>query len=448
MDYLKKTAFLFVVLFFIVSSQSKTLAMPDLRFYVDLAGFRGSDDGSKTFQEFYISFPTYRLTFTQKANIYFAAYEIDLVVCDTLNHQIINKNWQGFSQIDSLKQADQLTTLEVAGVSLPAGKFILKLRLTDLESKASGKTEQRFEVIDFKSQEIQISEIQFARSIKKSSSQTMFVKNNIEILPNPSRVFGIESPFIYFYCELYNLMNQSSANSQYMKEYFVLDSRGDTVKSASKEITSKHSTSIWAEKINILDLISGKYFLHLKLTNVATGFYAKKQDEFWVHNPFKTISFKQYRLEDVEEFRSQVYHIIKEEELLFFDQLNIQAKINYINEFWKNLDADFRTEHLKRFYTARERFASSTLPGWKADRGRIYIMYGPPDEIEREPTSGEARAYEIWIYERLQNQGQVQFVFVDFGIYGNYQLVHSNIKGSDRLEIYNPDWMDETRISR
>ena len=47
-----------------------------------------------------------------------------------------------------------------------------------------------------------------------------------------------------------------------------------------------------------------------------------------------------------------------------------------------------------------------------------------------------------------QNQGQVQFVFVDFGIYGNYQLVHSNIKGSDRLEIYNPDWMDETRISR
>ena len=48
----------------------------------------------------------------------------------------------------------------------------------------------------------------------------------------------------------------------------------------------------------------------------------------------------------------------------------------------------------------------------------------------------------------MKGQALVQFVFADLGIQGNYQLVHCDLKSGQRLEIFNPNWRDEIRISR
>jgi len=188
--------------------------------------------------------------------------------------------------------------------------------------------------------------------------------------------------------------------------------------------------------------------LQLKVADIKSGKSVERQGEFWIHNPFITISLAQYREEDIDEFRAQIIYLIEQKELDMFDQLNVPAKIKYINDYWRGKDPNFRTEHLKRFYAVQERFASPSLPGWKSDRGRVYIMYGPPDEIEREPAGMDTRAYEVWIYETLEQQGRIHFVFCDFGVFGNYRLIHSNIESSRRSEIYNPDWINDIRIAR
>ncbi len=77
--------------------------------------------------------------------------------------------------------------------------------------------------------------------------------------------------------------------------------------------------------------------------------------------------------------------------------------------------------------------------GWKTDRGRVYIMYGEPNEIERYPNQTQTRPYEIWSYYDLE--GGVRFVFGDITGFADYQLLHSTKRG----ELRDQYW--ERRIS-
>jgi len=76
------------------------------------------------------------------------------------------------------------------------------------------------------------------------------------------------------------------------------------------------------------------------------------------------------------------------------------------------------------------------MPGWKSDRGRVYIMYGAPDDIERNVNAMDTYPYEIWRYN--QYEGGVLFVFLDKNNSGMYQLVHSTKEG----ELSDPNWED------
>jgi GWxTD domain-containing protein len=93
--------------------------------------------------------------------------------------------------------------------------------------------------------------------------------------------------------------------------------------------------------------------------------------------------------------------------------------------FWKRRDPtpetaanEFKEEFFRRVRYANEAF-SVLRPGWRSDRGRIYITYGHPDQITRDPYVSQGPPTEIWYYDRLG----LRFVFVDRTGYGNYQLV-------------------------
>lgn len=99
-----------------------------------------------------------------------------------------------------------------------------------------------------------------------------------------------------------------------------------------------------------------------------------------------------------------VVYIITPEELTAFKQLsNDEERDQFIEQFWQRRDPtpdtpenEYREEHYRRIAEANEKFPAG-IPGWKTDRGRIYIIWGPPDEIERHPTGGN--------YERPMEEG-------------------------------------------
>jgi GWxTD domain-containing protein len=138
-----------------------------------------------------------------------------------------------------------------------------------------------------------------------------------------------------------------------------------------------------------------------------------------------------------------VAYIITDEERKAFKKLATDdEREHFIEEFWRRRDPDpdtdeneFREEYYERVAYANEKFASG-IPGWKTDRGRIYITFGKPDEVETHPAGGTYQReswegggststypFERWFYRYLPNVGSgVEIEFVDPTGSGEYRI--------------------------
>jgi len=138
-----------------------------------------------------------------------------------------------------------------------------------------------------------------------------------------------------------------------------------------------------------------------------------------------------------------VIYIITDEERAAFKQLsNDEERDNFIEAFWQRRDPtpdteenEYKEEHYQRIAYANEHFAAG-VPGWRTDRGRIYIMYGKPDEIESHPSGGTYERpmeegggetstfpFEDWRYRYLENIGQEVIIeFVDTCMCNEYRM--------------------------
>jgi GWxTD domain-containing protein len=138
------------------------------------------------------------------------------------------------------------------------------------------------------------------------------------------------------------------------------------------------------------------------------------------------------------EFLSKVRYIITAKERKIFLELPDSEKEQFIEEFWKRRDLDpdteeneFKMEYLNRVEKATELFVSETKPGWLTDRGRIYILFGPPMDRQRY-TMGEdryGRCREVWYY------GAFPVVFVDSTCTGIYSLITYDLSSISELNL-------------
>ena len=146
--------------------------------------------------------------------------------------------------------------------------------------------------------------------------------------------------------------------------------------------------------------------------------------------------FKRWLDEDVR------YIITPEERKAFVQMATDEERENFIESFWMRRDPtpdsmenEYKEEHYRRIAYANDRYASG-IPGWRTDRGRIYIAYGPPDEIESHPSGGQYQRpyeegggftstypFEIWRYRWIEGIGSdILLEFVDPTMTGEYRL--------------------------
>src|SRR5262249_29088862 len=121
---------------------------------------------------------------------------------------------------------------------------------------------------------------------------------------------------------------------------------------------------------------------------------------------------------------------------------NDEERENFIETFWARRDPtpdtvenEFKDEHYRRMAYANEHFAAG-IPGWKTDRGRTYVVFGPPDEIESHPSGGTYQRpidegggststypFEDWRYRYIEGIGQEVIIeFVDTCMCGEYHM--------------------------
>ena len=126
-----------------------------------------------------------------------------------------------------------------------------------------------------------------------------------------------------------------------------------------------------------------------------------------------------------------VVYIISDQERAAFQKLTTDdERQKFIEQFWQQRDPtpgtvenEFQEEHYRRIAFVNEHFAATNLVGWKTDRGRIYILYGPPDEIESHPSPHAGAPFEEWLYHRMDGVGDnIIFRFTDTLLNGEYPL--------------------------
>jgi len=161
----------------------------------------------------------------------------------------------------------------------------------------------------------------------------------------------------------------------------------------------------------------------------------KKKREAKLRKELET-PYKKWLTEDV------AYIITDEERQSFKHMATDEERESFIESFWLRRDPtpdtqenEFKEEHYRRIAYANERFASG-IPGWKADRGRIYITYGPADEVESHPSGGSYERpseegggttstypFEKWRYRYIEGIGSdINIEFVDTTMTGEYRM--------------------------
>jgi GWxTD domain-containing protein len=214
--------------------------------------------------------------------------------------------------------------------------------------------------------------------------------------------------------------------------------------------------------LGVFLLLTGS-FLAQESAPAADG---KKQEEDPLKRPLsekqRKSSEKALKQELSRELRTwleqDVRWIITDEERAAFKQLsNDEERDQFIEQFWLRRDPtpdtvenEYKEEHYRRIAYANERFAAG-IPGWKTDRGRIYIMYGPADQIDSHPSGGSYQRpmdegggqtstfpFETWRYRYLEGVGQeIEIEFVDTCMCGDY---HMTIDRSEKdALLYTPN---------
>lgn len=210
-------------------------------------------------------------------------------------------------------------------------------------------------------------------------------------------------------------------------------------------------------------MLRSLFFKNLLLTIVVTWLTAVG---VWAQPPDKTkpsqdvtdkarnvkpelkTAYKKWLENDVE------YIITSEEKKAFKALATDEERENFIEQFWRRRDPnpdteenEYREEYYERIAYANEHFASG-IPGWKTDRGRVYIAWGKPDSVESHPSGGSydrptyegggsttTYPFEIWFYRHLEGIGDgLEIEFVDPTGTGEYRIAR-NADEKDALRM-------------
>ncbi len=434
----------------------QTPGRASFRLDADLARFSASD--SLMYVELYYGLPEAGITYRRDSTGYRGAAEMTLTVGDS-SGVIASRSWvlpRTFR--DSTDLASPKNILSFESLALPAGEYRLGLSARDsIDPSRRDSVSLPLTIVARPVRTGALSDIELCSRISPSGDRASpFYKNTLEVIPNPSRLYGEGLPVLHFYAEVYDL--DAAPGPPVALRASILDGSGREVALQSKAKPRTHPTSAEYGSMNVGSLPGGSYRFRLSLVDtVATPArtVAVSEKKFFVFNPSveaagpDAVTSRQGRAfafmteaEADDEIRKLRYLAVDAEKRQMEQLADVDAKRAFIGNFWAGRDAlpgsgRAREDYLGRIAAADAAYGERGKEGWLTDRGRIMVIYGKPDDIERHTSMSETRPYEIWEYRGLQ--GGVVFVFVDRLGFGSYRLVHS----THLNELRNENWYQE-----
>jgi GWxTD domain-containing protein len=439
-------------------TQEPQQAQQPLRVWADGASYAYFQDSTKSYVEVYVALQRKDIKFEDMQGFYEGKVYLYLEIMDESGKMVDSLGKWVPIDVKYLEDAykEDVRIFEAIPCILPPEKYKMRLTAVDGIGKRTGVSTFELDVKNFNSDNLDISDLEMAYEIVPMKTDTILsalMKADRKVIPNPSRYISNEDSLLYFYCEVYNLVQREAASDEFEIKATLLDSYGYELREYPVVRNKKPgTTAVITEALPVRGLPGGSYELNVRVEDIATGRKVASTKKFMLIYAFDQLAPTMTSADSLTEgdaklMEQVIRYITSKEEKDTYKVLNLDGKKEWLKAFWdrKNPNAGskvntYKNEIFRRFLYANYYYSSSAAKrndGWNSDRGRVYIQYGPPDQVDLRPSTMALKPYERWLYYRLPGQsGGNYFIFVDETGYGNFQLRHSTVKG----EISNPEF--------
>ena len=346
---------------------------------------------------------------------------------------------------------------------LANGEYQMEISITDMNSGDALPTETVTVELNYPDNVPSISDILLFDSYTKAAKPSDCTKSGYDLLPRVYPFYGSNENKLHFYAELYN-SNKLYDEGKFLVNYYI-----ETVESSNRMQNFFFTKRFDVGKANILlntldisELPSGNYYLVVEMRDRSNTLICSNSCFFQRSNP--NVAFDMEDLAGVSIANTFVGNITEIDTLhkyiRYLDPICSEMERDYSSNLVRTDDVKTMQQFLFNFWSKRSpmnpkqgfeeylaavrrvnmSFKTSSYPGYRTDRGYVFLKYGQPDKIMESPNEPGAYPYEIWHYYEVANQHNKRFVFMSKDSAANdYQLIHSDVVG----EINNPRWQME-----
>ena len=347
--------------------------------------------------------------------------------------------------------------------SLPNGEYQMEISIKDMNGGDALPVEAMTVEVNYPDDTPAISDILLFDSYAKAEKPSACTKSGFDFLPRVYPFYGANEEKLHFYAEIYN-SDKLYDEGKFLVNYYI-----ETVESSNRMQNYFFSKRYDVKKVDVLlntidikDLPSGNYYLVIEMHDRSNELICSKSWFFQRSNP--NVAFEIEDLAGVSIANTFVGNITEIDTLRkyirFLDPICSEMERDYSSNLVRTDDMKTMQQFLFNFWSKRSpmnpkqgfedylaavrrvnmSFKTSSYPGYRTDRGYVFLKYGQPDKIMESPNEPGAYPYEIWHYYEVANQHNKRFVFMSKDSAANdYQLIHSDVVG----EINNPRWQLE-----
>lgn len=384
-------------------------------FDYDIAVFPNlTDDMMKT--DIYVWLSNAQLQFTMEDSTYKGHYQLNLTIYrEDESVAILTKDTTLTTYVDSYGGTidPEIEHVHHFQYLVSPDKYRFEIRFYDFNSTRSVIREVKRDIKPVESDEFYLSDIVLLNS---KNLDTVTSKNVL----SPRRI-PIQDK-IYLYLELVKPEGVDSYNI----EALLQRREGNKRFAFRQDFSSKLRSSIVLLELLKENMSSGSNSL---VVNANSGQYEAEAK--------KNVVFIQTSLSgdikstgSIEEKVEQLQYVARGDEWRELRNAEGEELERLFKKFWDLRDPtpgtpanELYDEYYKRIQISNTQFRSSRRDGWRSDRGRIFVIYGPPDSIEKtDPFRTNFSGYEVWYYEELKRR----FIFYDEYGFGDYRLISDN----------------------
>lgn len=343
--------------------------------------------------------------------------------------------------------------------SLDSGSYSLNLILDDANDSTDKEIKANIDItIPENNGQFLFSDIILIDQFSKTTNTNQLSRSGYDILPLVNNFLDPEIKKLAYYVETYNSTDSSEKiiiKQRLMKAFPIKTELQDYTRYVRKEISS---TLPFLQYFDISNLASGKYYLSLQVINRENLVVAEKeiyferfnheiqqQDTIIVDNKDIPLFAQNYSEKELDNFIASLSPIAGD-----FEQKSIQAhlghkdynlKRKFFNNFWVERNASNPEDEWMNYYVqlkdVNHKYGTRLKQGFETDRGRVFLKYGPPNSVQKKPSTGNTYPYEIWHYYRIDKYNNKRFIFyLPSGMSNDYLILHSDVPG----ELNNPYW--------